>query len=68
VLSLVEIRVTFNLLLLKSKHAFRSLKCEYVFLLGEWHLRTSTAIAKVDFLKSCPVKGLDHNKFGAPRS
>ena len=42
--------------------------CEYVFLLGDFHLRTSTAIAKVGSLKSCPAKGLDLNKLGAPRS
>ena len=40
----------------------------YVFLLGDWHLRTSTAIAKVGSLKSCPAKGLDLNQLGAPRS
>ena len=39
-----------------------------MFLLGDWHLRTSTAIAKVGSLKSCPAKGLDLNKLGAPRS
>ena len=31
-------------------------------------MRTSTAIAKVGSLKSCPAKGLDLNKLGAPRS
>ena len=40
--------------------------CKYVFLLGDWHLRTSTAIAKVGSLKSCPAQGLDLNKLGAP--
>ena len=42
--------------------------CDYVFLLGDWHLPISTAIAKVGSLKSCPAKGLDLNKLGAPRS
>ena len=42
--------------------------CEYVFLLGDWHIRTSTAIAKVGSLNSCPAQGLDLNKLGAPRS
>ena len=31
-------------------------------------MRTSTAIAKVGSLKSCPAKGLDLNQLGAPRS
>ena len=42
--------------------------CKYVFLLGDWHLRTSTAIAKVGSLKSCPANGLDLNKLNAPMS
>ena len=42
--------------------------CEYVFLLGDFHLRKSTAIAKVGSLQSCLAKGLDLNKLGAPRS
>jgi len=42
--------------------------CEYIFLLGDWHLPISTAIAKVGSLQSCPAKGLDLNKLGAPRS
>ena len=42
--------------------------CEYVFLLGDWHLPISTAIAEVGSLQSCPAKGLDLNKLGATRS
>ena len=38
------------------------------FLLGDWHLPISTAIAKVGSLQSCPAKSLDLNKLGAPRS
>ncbi len=41
---------------------------EYVFLLGDFYLRTSTAIAKVGSLKSCLAKVLDLNQLGAPRS
>ena len=29
--------------------------CKYVFLLGDWHLRTTTAIAMVGSLKWCPA-------------
>ena len=37
-----------------------------IFLLSDWHLPISTALAKVGSIKSCPAKGLDLNKLGAP--
>ena len=30
--------------------------CEYVFLLGDWHLRTSTAIAKILSFARCTIQ------------
>ena len=37
-----------------------------MYFLGDWHLPISTAIAKVGSLQSCPAKGLDLKKLGAP--
>ena len=37
-----------------------------MYFLGDWHLPISTVIAKVGSLQSCPAKGLDLNKLGAP--
>jgi len=42
--------------------------CEYVFLLGDWHLKTSSVIARIGSLKSCPASGLNLNYLGAARS
>ena len=42
--------------------------CKYVFLLGDWHLRTSSVIARIGSLKSSPASGLNLNKLGAARS
>ena len=35
----------------------------YIFLLGDWHLPISFAIAKVGSLQSFPAKGLDLSKY-----
>jgi hypothetical protein len=42
--------------------------CKYVFLLGDWHLKTSLVIARIGSLKSSPASGLNLNNLGAPRS
>ena len=42
--------------------------CKYVFLLGDWHLKTSSVIARIGSLKSSPASGLNLNKLGAARS
>jgi hypothetical protein len=35
--------------------------CEYVCLLTDWNLKTSSVIAKIGSLKSCPASGLNLN-------
>jgi hypothetical protein len=42
--------------------------CDHVFLLGDWHLKTSLVIARIGSLKSSPASGLNLNSLGAPRS
>ena len=42
--------------------------CDHVFLLGDWHLKTSSVIARIGSLKSSPASGLNLNYLGAPRS